>query len=131
MARKKDEGIPTEVAIALANIDKLDDDLKAAIKEILVDYVETVRERKRQREQFVQNRLKIIQQEREARRSEQERCTHRKEDGSSRLVGQRLTGTGQLCFVCLGCAKSFYYPAYEGQEEVPKELIPHSDAIGG
>ena len=68
---------------------------------------------------------------REHKLAEQNRCSHRKQDGSTRLRGQRLSGTDQINLVCMFCHKCFYAPPLPGQEDVPKELWPTPDEIGG
>jgi len=127
---RKNELDPATIA-ALVSLSGEDPEIREAVREFLRDYLEEYKRRKQERQQFIQNRLDIIKQEEANRNRLQERCTHRKEDGTSRLAGQRLSGTGQICLVCMGCAKTFYMPAQEGQEPVPPDLIPHGDAIGG
>jgi len=65
--------------------------------------------------------------------NEQSRCSHRKIDNSTRLGGQFLSGTGQLCLTCQYCHIEYFAPpnAALGQVAPPRELIPPADQIGG
>lgn len=66
----------------------------------------------------------------EAQKHKQSRCSHRKQNNETRLVGQRLSGTRQVCLKCQFCAIEYFAPPMEGQIAPPTHLIPPADEIG-
>ena len=91
-----------------------------------------VREKEKQRkERLSLNSIAATAEAIAAKSGEQDRCPHLKQDNTSRLTGQRLSGTGQIALVCTYCHKEFHMPPQEGQVAPPRHLIPSADIIGG
>lgn len=109
----------------------VDDTLKALLGELLQDALEQRRKEKDKKERLALSAVQAAKEQAEAVGIEQRRCSHKKQDGHSRLTGQYLSGTGQLALVCTFCAKNYHNPPLEGQEAAPRELIPSADIIGG
>lgn len=108
-----------------------DDSLKELIGELVKDQLEKRRKERLRAERLAESAVQAAKEEKAVREAQQRRCTHRKQDNSTRLAGQYLSGTGQLSLVCLFCGKNYFLPAHDGQEAPPKELIPPGDEIGG
>ncbi len=130
MAKTHEEVLPAMAAMAIQG--GTGDD---AAKKLLVEYLEDAlaerRKRKEQAERLAQASVEATKEYVKTREAEIARCSHRKQDGSTRLSGQRLSGTGQLCLVCKYCGADFFDPPLPGQRPIPRELMPPSDEIGG
>lgn len=108
-----------------------DPGLAALLKELVEDQLDKRRKEKDKAIRLAESSVQSAKEEKEMRESQQKRCSHRKQDDSTRLCGQYLSGTGQLTLVCTYCGKNYFLPPREGQEAPPRELIPSADVLGG
>lgn len=128
---KLDAALPLLATAALSGAGATDNDLQQLVKQLLQDQLENRNKVKQREERLALNAARAAKDAAEAKATEQSRCSHKRQDDTSRLTGQYLTGTGQLCLVCMFCAKEFHLPPQEGQEAPPRHLIPSADVIGG
>lgn len=108
------------------------------VQELLLELLRDVQakrtEERQKAERMAMQAVETTKEAAEETRRKQASCNHRKQDNvSTRLVGQRVTGTGQLVLTCQWCGKTYFTPAdvEKGQEACPRDLLPHVDAIGG
>lgn len=75
--------------------------------------------------------LKNIEQEEAAKKFRQNSCSHLKENGKSRLGGQRMSD-GRFFFLCQNCGKEFWSPARSqfGEDPLPPHLMIPGDLVG-
>lgn len=125
------EVMPILAATALGNATGGDDRIKSLLIELIEDQMEKRRKEKDKSKRLAESAVQAAKEEKEMRESQQRRCNHRKQDGYTRLVGQRVTGTGQISLVCQFCNKNFFMPPFNGQIAPPQDLIPNGDEIGG
>ena len=134
MAKQKEESTSSSTLMAAALLSKEGvggDEVKELLKDLLQEQVAARKKHNTHLAAMAQNRVDAAKEMQQVKESEWRRCNHRKQDGTTRLSGQRLTGTGQICLVCKYCGMDFFYPALEGQKEVPRDLWPTGDEIGG
>lgn len=111
--------------------------LKSAVAEMLQELVEKRRKEKNKAEQTALNAAAAAKEYHEIKAAEQNRCSHRKTNGRTRVAGQRIHNIeynrDQVTLVCQFCHKNFYINAIKElqQEECPRDLIPSADEIGG
>lgn len=109
----------------------------ARIQQLLIQLIEDQLDKrnkeKQQRERLALSAIAAAADEKRMRTAQQKHCAHRKQDNTTRLVGQHISGTGQLSLVCQFCNANFYYPPDEklGQIAPPRDLMPTPDEIGG
>jgi hypothetical protein len=105
---------------------------QALLGEFLQDVMEERRAKKARAERLRLNSVKIAKEDAERRSQEKANCSHRNQRGETRLRGQYLSGTKQLCLVCMFCSDEFHRPPMgNGQKAPPPELVPSADVIGG
>ena len=126
----KPDMLPAMAALAIKGGEG-DERLKSLLIAALEDSLQERQKRKEQQERLAKASIEATKEYIKTREEEIARCDHRKQDGSTRLSGQRLSGTGQICLVCKKCGADFFDPALEGQRPVPKDLWPSADEIGG
>ena len=131
--KKKDlaDVLPILAASALGNATGGDDRVKELLVELIEDQLERRRKEKDKIKRMAESAVQAAKEEKAMRDAQQKHCNHRKQDDSTRLSGQRLSGTGQISLVCKFCGKNFFMPPTEGQEAPPRDLIPSADEIGG
>jgi hypothetical protein len=122
--------LPILAAAALQSAGATDDNLKALINELLSDAVEKRRKEKQRQERLAEQAVRSIAEHAAIKEAAKSRCSHRKQDGSTRLAGQRLSN-GQEVFVCQFCQSEFHNPPASGQSPIPPGLRPPQDEIGG
>jgi len=127
------EVMPILAAAALHGAGASDDQVKSLLVELLQGQVDKRKKDKERAERYALNAVQAAEEEQKFRHSEQAKCNHLKQDNSTRLSGQRLSGTGQVSLVCKFCHKNYYWPPILelGQEAPPRHLIPPGDEIGG
>jgi hypothetical protein len=136
MALERTKGVAVDVAeilptLAMAALSKGDEATQELMKELVTDLLMERREKKARKEK---QRLGAIQATKDAENQksiEKKNCSHRNKAGGTRLRGQYLSGTHQLCLVCTWCGDEFHKPARDGQKVPPPELMPSGDVIGG
>jgi hypothetical protein len=108
------------------------------VNELLREILREVKDKRQaEREKAERLALQAVEATREAteqRERMQAACSHLKQDNTStRLVGQRVTGTGQIVLTCQWCAKMYHIPPDPalGQVAPPRNLVPSADGIGG
>lgn len=136
MAGKQEQQKTAEMAdlvpaLAMAALSKGDDAVQVLMKELVTDMLEERRAKKTRKEAFMKNAVKHAQEDAAIRSREKAMCSHRNPRGETRLRGQYLSGTKQLCLVCTFCGDEFHRPAREGQKTPPEALMPSADVIGG
>lgn len=138
MAKPLNNTDPVEVPLLAAAVLSQAGATNSEAQELLLDILREVKgKRDAEREKAERLAKAAVEATREAdeqRKRVQAGCNHRKQDNvSTRLVGQRVTGTGQLVMTCQWCNKMFHNPPdlSQGQEAAPRELLPHGDLIGG
>jgi hypothetical protein len=72
---------------------------------------------KADRETFMKNMLKFAAEEEQSKKDAQERCSHKKQDGTTRVHVGQIYSDGKIRPMCIWCQKIF--PAYEA----PRELL--------
>lgn len=117
--------------LATAALGGGDPALAALLKELVEDQLDKRRKEKDKAIRLAESSVQSAKEEKEMREQQQKRCSHRKQDDSTRLCGQYLSGTGQLTLVCTYCGKNYFAPPRAGQEAPPRELVPSPDVIGG
>jgi len=136
MAQKQQNNAPeADALLPIMAQAVLSGETNDTLKELLNGLLGDMLERRKKEQALKQRRaLSAIQAAKEAEETqarEQANCNHLKQDDTTRLHGQYLTGTGQLALVCSFCGKNYHLPALEGQEAPPRQLIPPMDQIGG
>lgn len=111
-------------------------ELQAALTEAITEILTAKRERIANDERIRKEQIESTRLAMASQKAAQDNCRHRKEKGESALAGQRIGGfdTGhpvQLTLVCTHCQKNFHSPPLEGQTDIPRELLPGPEAIGG
>jgi putative protein kinase ArgK-like GTPase of G3E family len=134
-AQNKDKGLEAALPIlataALNGSGIGNDELRVLLTELVQDQLDTRRKERQRRERLAAAAVESAKEEKAQREQQQKNCSHTKQDDSTRLAGQFLSGTGQLSLVCTFCGKNYFHPALPGQEEPPRHLIPSRDVIGG
>lgn len=123
--------LPLMAAAVLNNATGGDTDaLRSILAELATDQLEARRKDKNRKDRMALAAIQTVKEQIEQKKLREANCSHERQDKTSRLAGQRLSGTGQLCLVCQFCTKEFHQPPLEGQEAPPRHLIPGADSIG-
>jgi hypothetical protein len=125
---------PLQAANALAMSDGMPPELREMLIEELRDQMEARKRAKQKKENQAIANAQATMDEQKGRIAKQALCSHLKPDNkTTRLAGQFISGTGQLCLMCVHCYKEFFRPpnAALGQVDIPNHLMPQDDAIGG
>ena len=101
------------------------------VKELVKDIMAERQAKKERQEKLRLQSVQATKEMMQAKSMEKQMCSHRNKLGKTRLGGQRLSGTNQVCLICTWCQKDFYSPAFEGQTPIPPDLMPSWDVIGG
>lgn len=117
--------------MAMAALSKGDEGTQALMKELVEDLLKERRVKKARKDAFAMSAIRATQQAEKAKSIEKANCSHKTKKDETRLRGQRLSGTGQICLVCTWCNDEFFMPPLEGQKAPPRNLIPSMDVIGG
>lgn len=117
--------------LAMAALSKGDESTQVLMKELVEDLLKERREKKERKEKLALSAIRATQQAEKAKSQEKSMCSHKNKKNETRLRGQRLSGTGQICLVCTWCNDEFFMPPLEGQKKPPAELVPSMDIIGG
>jgi len=131
MAGKAIDTTTIAPVLAMAALSGGDGAKQARLEEYFQELLEEQRAKKARRENQKKQAIKATQDAINQKSMEKKMCSHRNKMGRTRLGGQYLSGTHQLCLVCTWCNDEFHKPAFEGQKEPPPELIPSGDVIGG
>jgi hypothetical protein len=108
-----------------------DPQLAELLKELVNDQLEQRRKLRARQERLAASAVQAAQDNEAQKLAQQRACNHLKQDDTTRLAGQYLSGNGQLALVCMFCGKEFHLPPLAGQEAPPKHLMPSGDSIGG
>jgi hypothetical protein len=130
---KQTADILPPIALAALGADT-DPEMKDYIKSLIQDRLAERSKEQRMAERCAKNAVQQAQEEIAARAARVRNCNHLKQDNrSTRLAGQKLSGTGQVALVCQFCHDVFHIPADKslGQKEPAIHLIPQTDEIGG
>jgi hypothetical protein len=127
------ELLPALAMTALKNASGNSGASDALFTELLEDIMEERRKKKARAEKLRLNSVDAAKEESRIKSIEKRNCSHRDQRDHTRLSGQYLSGTGQLCLVCKWCGKEYHHPpnAALGQESPPRELMPSRDELGG
>ena len=128
---KPEAVLPVLASAMLEGAGATNPQLQEYIAALLGDQLAARDKEKAKRERLAMNSVQAAQEAELARAQKQSQCSHLKQDDTTRLVGQRLTGTRQIALVCQFCAKEYHMPPLEGQEAPPRDLLPSADIIGG
>jgi hypothetical protein len=116
--------LPEQLKEAFANY------LQAEIEE----KIEGKRKEAERRKRLNYQRVELARQEVQAKKLKWRQCSHMKEKNAGAAIGGQRIGTGQLCFICQRCFRSWYNPAIgDEQEACPITLLSYlsMDDIGG
>lgn len=106
-------------------------ELQAMMLEEMRETLEARKAARTKKEKQALANAEAAQESARQKAQEQGRCSHLKQDGTTRLGGQYISGTGQLFLTCQFCHIEYHSPALKGQVEPPRHLIPPADQIGG
>ncbi len=127
--------LPLLAAAAIGNAQGPDGEKNSALNSILAqllgDELEKRQKAKAKNEKMLLQNALAAKDEMEARETRIRTCSHRKQDQSTRLAGQRTSGSGRIVLVCQFCNAEFFEPALAGERPVPSGLWPSGDQIGG
>jgi hypothetical protein len=128
--------VPLMAAAVLASNGggQTNEEVQGLLLELLRDVQAKRTEERQKAERMAMQAVETTKEATAEQRRKQSACNHRKQDNvSTRLVGQHVTGTGQLVLTCQWCGKTYFNPPdlEKGQEGCPRDLLPSADAIGG
>jgi len=129
--KQKEEVVPILAAVAMQQAAGGDEKLKELLTALLEDQIERRKQEKEKAKRLAEQAVQAAQEYERMVLAKQSTCSHTKQDGRTRLAGQRVSGDGRVCLVCQFCFKTFWHPAKEGENPVPAGLMPPSDEIGG
>jgi len=134
MGKQKEEAVSSNNLLAMALLQKEGlggAEAKELLNELLKEQFDLREKNKTHQKALAMNRVTAAKEMQQIKEADWKRCNHRKQDNTTRLSGQRLTGTGQICLVCKYCGMDFFHPPIGDQRAVPKDLWPTGDEIGG
>jgi hypothetical protein len=109
-----------------------DPEMREYVKDLIRDRMVIREKEKKQQERMARNAVQAAEDEARTKANKIASCNHMKQDNrETRLVGQFLSGTGQLCTTCQWCGVMFHNPPLANQTAAPLNLLPHRDGIGG
>lgn len=123
--------LPLLAQAALGNATQ-DPETQQLLKMLIQEKLEERNKEKQKRERLALSAAQAVKEKMAADEAERRSCNHLKQDNrSTRLCGQKVTGTGQYALTCTWCGQMFHIPALKGQQEPPRHLVPSMDVVGG
>jgi len=116
--KKEQEDVQDEMQIMLAKY----------LGPILRNEAERIDKDKAKALEFNESSRKLAETAAHHKNLEQDMCSHKKQDGRSRIGGQYLSN-GTFMAICTWCQKHWSLPA--DNATFPKELMPSPEIIGG
>lgn len=111
------DGQKLAVNFSVADIEKLVTAAIKAAKEPDEDTKAKLAEEKKQRENYMAQMLKMAREEEAARKAGQDRCSHKKQNGETRINAGQIYSDGKVRPICTWCQKVF------AEYDAPRELV--------
>jgi len=129
--KKEEDLVPVLAAVAMQNAAGGDEHIRELLTQMLEDQIEKRNKEKNKLKKLAEQAVISAKEYDQMVASRQSGCPHTKQDGRTRLAGQRVSGDGRTVLVCQFCFKILHHPVKESENPVPAGLMPPADEIGG